>query len=88
MYAKTRPETEFADLPDVKKNRKAFLEHFGQLGIEEVIEAEDSREQYREGLERLRVKAFEAHKSKGKIKLFIYVYYSGHGIMYGGATML
>lgn len=63
MYEKTRPETEFGDLPNVKENRKAFLEHFKDIGIEEFIEAEDSLVKYRKGLNAIRIKAIEAHES-------------------------
>ena len=69
------------------ENHQTFKEHLNDLGIEEVIEAEDSLEKYRKGLNEIRIRAIRAHLSGGKIKLLIYVYYAGHGIMYAGHTM-
>ena len=69
------------------ENHQTFKEHLNDLRIEEVIEAEDSLEKYRKGLNEIRIRAIRAHDSKGKIKLLIYVYYAGHGIMYAGHTM-
>ena len=34
----------------------------------------------------LKSKAKAAHESKGTVRLLVYVYYAGHGIMYGGST--
>ena len=71
----------------MKENHNTFKEHLHDLGIEEVIEAEDSLENYKKGLNKILIRAVEAHDGAGKIKLLIYVYYAGHGIMYAGHPM-
>jgi hypothetical protein len=71
----------------VIENHLTFKDHLHDLGIEEVIEAEDSLDKYKKGLNEILIRAVRAHDSGGKIKLLIYVYYAGHGVMYAGHTM-
>lgn len=68
------------DLEEVKENHQRMKRHFAYLGIEEVIEAEDSHEKFEHSFTKIRIKVEQAFLSK--IKLFLYVYYAGHGVMY------
>ncbi len=72
----------------MKGNRITIKEHFKDIGIEEVIEVEDSLDAYRVGMSKLEIKARAAHASKGAIKLFVYIYNASHGVMYGGSTLV
>ncbi len=54
--------------------------HFDYLGIEEVIEAEESHEKFEQSFKKIKIKVLQA--SLSKTKLFLYVYYAGHGVMY------
>ncbi len=64
----------------VEKTRKNILKHFKDIGIEEVIVANNSYEDCRKGMFALRMNA-KKHLNPSNGKLLIYVYYYGYGAM-------
>ncbi len=79
-YSKTRPE--YQDLLEVKDNLLSIREHYQDLGIEQVIEVEDSLDAYKECCTVLENYARTAHASKGTMKILVNIYNASHGVMF------
>jgi hypothetical protein len=73
------------ELENVKVNHATMKRHFAYLGIEEVIEVEDSYENMRQAFDQIQSKCIEANKIGSNIKLLVYVFAATHGVMYDGS---
>ncbi len=71
----------------MKANHVTIREHFKDLGIEEFIEVEDSRDAYIKCWAKLDKYARAAHDSKGTMKAMVYIYNAGHGVMFNGSIL-
>ena len=72
-------------LESVVKDRENYYELFKAIGINHVIKAEDSYEDYVKGLDLLKPELTKAHNPIHNMKLFIFVVLSSHGVLSGGS---
>ena len=72
-------------LEAVVKDRENYYELFNAIGINHVIKAEDSYDDYLKGLDKLKPELIKAHKSIQNMKLFVFVVLSSHGVLSGGS---
>ena len=79
------PKIEAPKLESVVKDRENYCELFKAIGINHVIKAEDSYEDYEKGLDTLQPLLLKAHDSSHNMKLFIFFVFSSHGVLYGGS---
>jgi hypothetical protein len=75
------------NLPSVVKDRENYNEHLKDLGITRVIKAEDSLEQYKKGKDELRTEICKFQGQNHDRKLFIYAFFSSHGVYRNGSIM-
>jgi len=80
-------KTEFKYLEEAIEDHETILEHFEDIGVKEVIQVKDSYAAFRRCWLALEERVEKAHNSKGAVKLMVYIYNAGHGVMFGGSPL-